>query len=167
MLVHVHALINAQQHCSCVCHRSYQYRRSHMCLLECNVCGGITAVVLSRCRSLYLTLCGSLWTSMAYQPSSGLPHTLWFLSLCVAHLSAVFIQHQVIVFTAQKVSPTSPLPAQSVAVSAGADRHSLCPHCQGYLSLRISIIPGSRIDNSSEGGGEFGTRKSQNNNRHI
>ena len=25
-----------------------------MCLLECNVCGGITAVVLSRCRSLYL-----------------------------------------------------------------------------------------------------------------
>ena len=27
-----------------------------MCLLECNVCGGITAVVLSRCRSLYLIL---------------------------------------------------------------------------------------------------------------
>ena len=34
-------------------------------LLECNVCGGITDVVLSRYRSLYLTLCGSLWTSMA------------------------------------------------------------------------------------------------------
>ena len=27
-----------------------------MWLLECNVCGGITAVVLSRCRSLYLIL---------------------------------------------------------------------------------------------------------------
>ena len=48
MLVHVHLLVNGQQHCSCV------YRRSNMCLLECNVCGGITAVVLSRCRSLYL-----------------------------------------------------------------------------------------------------------------
>ena len=33
-----------------------------MCLLKCNLCGGITAVVLSRCRSLYSTLCGSLWT---------------------------------------------------------------------------------------------------------
>ena len=82
MLVHVHVLVNAQQHCYCVYRRSHQYRRSHICLLECNVCGGITAVVLSRCRSLYLTLCGSLWTSMASQPSSRLPHTLWF-SICV------------------------------------------------------------------------------------
>ena len=37
-----------------------------MCLLECTVCGGITAVVLSRSRSLYLTLCGSLWTCLLY-----------------------------------------------------------------------------------------------------
>ena len=34
-------------------------------MLERNVCAGITAVVLCRCRSLYLTICGSLWTSMA------------------------------------------------------------------------------------------------------
>ena len=83
MLVHVHVLVNAQQHCSCV------YRRSHMCQLECNACGGITAVVLSRCSSLYLTLRGSLWTSMASQPSSRLPHTLWFLSVCAGYLSAM------------------------------------------------------------------------------
>ena len=61
MLVHVHVLANAQWHCSCVYRRSHYYRRSHMCVLECNVCGGITAVVLSRCRSLYLTL---LWISL-------------------------------------------------------------------------------------------------------
>ena len=48
-----------------LCVRSHYYRRSHMYLLECNVCRGITAVVLSRCRSLYLTPCGSLWTPMA------------------------------------------------------------------------------------------------------
>ena len=47
----------------CVCWNvSYA---EELLLLECNVCEGITAVVLSRCRSLYLTLCGSLWTSMA------------------------------------------------------------------------------------------------------
>ena len=104
MLVHVTVRVNAQQHCSCVYRRSHQYRRSHVRLLGCNVCGGITAVgmyacggitavgmyvcggitaeVLSRCRSLYVTLCGSLWTSMASQPSFRLPHTLWFLSVC-------------------------------------------------------------------------------------
>ena len=60
MLVHVHVLVNAQWHCSCAYRRSHQYRRSHICLLEFNVWGGITAVVLSRCRSRYLTLCGSL-----------------------------------------------------------------------------------------------------------
>ena len=47
----------------CVCWNvTYE---EELLLLECNVCGGITVVVLSRCRILYLTLCGSLWTSMA------------------------------------------------------------------------------------------------------
>ena len=148
MLMHVHVLVNAQQHCSCVYRRSHQYRRSHICPLECNVCGAITAVMLSRCRSLYFTLCGSLWTSMASQPSSGLPLTLsdhdilaivWtptysvVFNLCVLATYAPCLQHHVIVSTAPKVSPTSLLPAQSVAVSTSADRHRLCPHCQGYL----------------------------------
>ena len=46
------------------------------CLLECNVFGGITAVVLSRCRSIYLTLCGSNITS------SSLLHRKYLLLLC-------------------------------------------------------------------------------------
>ena len=46
------------------------------CLLECNVFGGITAVGLSRCRSIYLTLCGSNITS------SSLLHRKYLLLLC-------------------------------------------------------------------------------------
>ena len=42
--------------------------------------------------------------------------------LCVLATYAPCLQHHVIVSTAQKVSPTSLLPAQSVAVSASADR---------------------------------------------
>ena len=71
----------------------------HMCLLACNVCGGITAVALSCCGILHLTLCGST-SGPAWYPScpvipgklplSGLLHYLWFISVFVGHLSAVF-----------------------------------------------------------------------------
>ena len=71
----------------------------HMCLLACNVCGGITAVGFSFCGILHLTLCGSTSGPAWYPscpaisrnlPSSGLLHYLWFISVCVGHLSAVF-----------------------------------------------------------------------------
>ena len=71
----------------------------HMCLLACNVCGGITAVAFSCCSILHLTLCGSTSGPAWYPscpvisgklPSSGLLHYLWFISVCVGHLSAVF-----------------------------------------------------------------------------
>ena len=81
LLVHVHVLVNARCVCVsttalvcivdltrvvdliCFC-RNVTYAEE-LPLLECNVCGGITAVVLPRCGSLYLTLCGSLSTLMA------------------------------------------------------------------------------------------------------
>ena len=71
----------------------------HMCLLECNVCGGITAVAFSCCGILRLTLCGSTFGPAWYPscpvisgklPSSGLLYYLWFISVCVGHLSTVF-----------------------------------------------------------------------------
>ena len=71
----------------------------HMCLLACNVCGGITAVAFSCCSILHVTLCGSTSGPARYPsgpvisgklPSSGLLHYLWLISLCVGHLSAVF-----------------------------------------------------------------------------
>ena len=66
----------------------------HLCLLACNVCGEIIAVPF-----LHLTLCGSTSGPAWYPtcpvisrklPSSGLLHFLWFVSVCVGHLSAVF-----------------------------------------------------------------------------
>ena len=71
----------------------------HMCLLACKVRGGITAVAFSCCRILHLTLCGSTSGPTWYPscpaisgklPSSGLLHYLWFISVRVGHLSAVF-----------------------------------------------------------------------------
>ena len=71
----------------------------HMCLLACNVCGGITAVAYSCCGILHLTLCGSTSGPARYPtcpvisgklPPSGLQHYLWFISVGVGHLSAVF-----------------------------------------------------------------------------
>ena len=71
----------------------------HMCILACNVCGGITAVAFSCCGILHLTLCGSTSGRAWYpscpvisgkRPSSGLLHYLWFISVCVGHLSDVF-----------------------------------------------------------------------------
>ena len=71
----------------------------HMCLLACNVFGGITAVAFSCCGILHLTLCASTSGPAWYPscpvisgklPSSGLLHYLWFISVCVGHLSAVF-----------------------------------------------------------------------------
>ena len=70
----------------------------HMYLLTCNVCGGITAVAFSCCGILHLTLCGST-SGPAWYPSypviSGNHRLdsciyLWFISVCVGHLSAVF-----------------------------------------------------------------------------
>ena len=64
MLVHVHVLVNAQYHYSCVYRKSHSCRISHMCLLECNVYGEITAVVLSRCKTstpLFVDLSGPSW----------------------------------------------------------------------------------------------------------
>ena len=71
----------------------------HMCLLGYNVCGGITAVAFSCCGILHLTLCGSTSGPAWYPscpaisgklPSSGLLHYLWFISVYVGHVSAVF-----------------------------------------------------------------------------
>ena len=71
----------------------------HICLFACNACGGITAVAFSCCGILHLTLRGSTSGPAWYPscpaisgklPSSGLLHCLWFVSLCVGHLSAVF-----------------------------------------------------------------------------
>ena len=71
----------------------------HMCLLACNVCGRITDVAFPRCGILHLTVCGSTSGPAWYPscpvisgklPSSGLLHYLWFISVCVGHLSAVF-----------------------------------------------------------------------------
>ena len=71
----------------------------HMCLLACNLCGRITAVAFSCCGILHLTLCGSTSGPAWYPsspvisgklPSSGLLHYLWFQSVCVGHLSALF-----------------------------------------------------------------------------
>lgn len=116
MLVHVHVLVNAQQHYLCMS------RRSHMCLLQCNLCGGITDVVLS------------LWTSMACQPLFGLPDSLWFLSVCVGHLRAVFTTSWHRLYCTKIISYFSAvLLTQGVAVSASARRNSLCPHCQECL----------------------------------
>ena len=71
----------------------------HMCPLARNVCGGITAVAFSCCGILHLTLCGST-SGPAWYPScpaisgklplSGLLHYLWFISVFVGHLSALF-----------------------------------------------------------------------------
>ena len=71
----------------------------YMCLLACNVCGRITAVALSCCDILHFTLFGSTSGPAWYPscpvisgklPSSGLLHYLWFISVCVGHLSAAF-----------------------------------------------------------------------------
>ena len=71
---------------------------NHMCLLACNVCGGITAVAFSCCGILHVTLCGSTSGPAWYPscpvisgklPSSGRLHYLWFISVCVGHLSTV------------------------------------------------------------------------------
>ena len=100
MLVHVHVLVNAQQRCSCMYRRSHQHRKSHMCLLECNVRGGITAVVLSRCRSLYVTLCGSLWTSIASQPVWTSAYSVVSICVCwppkrrVYNITSSSLQHR-------------------------------------------------------------------------
>ena len=113
----------------------------HMCLLACNVCGGNTAVAFSCCGILHLTLCGStsgpcmvselschLWkATIVWTPAYSV------VSISVLATSSPCLQHHVIVSTAQKVYPASLLPAQSVTVSSSADRHSLCPHCQGHL----------------------------------
>ena len=79
--------------------------------------------------SLFVDLSGHPWHP-SHRLDSHIPCGSY---LCVLATYAPSLQHHVIVSTAQKVSPTSLLPAQGVAVSAGADRHSLCPHCQGYL----------------------------------
>ena len=86
-----------------------------MRLLECNVCGGITAVVLSRGRSLYLTqvdLSGPPWHRSHRLDS----RILFGFYLCVFATPAPCLQHHIIVSTAQKVSPTSLLPAQSLSI---------------------------------------------------
>ena len=61
------------------------------------------------------------------------------VSICVLATEAPCLQHHVIVSTAQKVNPTSLLPAQSVAVSASADRQPLSTLSR--VSPSISIIP--------------------------
>ena len=70
----------------------------HTFLLACNICGGITAVAFSCSGVVHLTLCGSTSGPAWYPscpvisgklPSSGLLHFLWFISVCVGHVSAV------------------------------------------------------------------------------
>ena len=69
-----------------------------MCLLACKVCGEITAAAFS-CGILHLTLCGSTSGPARYPscpvisgklPSFGLLNYLWFISVCVGPLSALF-----------------------------------------------------------------------------
>ena len=116
----------------------------HMCLLACNVCGGITAVAFSCCGILHLALRGSTSGPAWYQscavisgklPSSGLLHYLWFISVCVGHLSAVFTPSRHCFYSTESIFVLCCLPylpSQGVTLlSANVGRHSLCSHCQG------------------------------------
>ena len=117
----------------------------HMCPLACNVCGGITAVAFSCCGILHLTLCGSTSGPAWYPscpvisgklPSSGFLHCLWFISVCVGHLSAVFTPSRHCFYGRKYLlllCCLPYLPSQGVTLlSANVGRHSLCSHCQGY-----------------------------------
>ena len=77
----------------------YRIYYVYMCLLAYNVCGGNSVVAFSCCGILHLTLCGTTSGPAWYPsspvisgklPSSGVLHYLWFQSVCVGHLSAVF-----------------------------------------------------------------------------
>ena len=118
----------------------------HMCLMACNVCGGITAVAFSCCGILHLTLCGSTSGPAWYPscpvisgklPSSGLLHYRWFIS-CVCWLpkrrvytiTSLLLQHRKYRL---HLCCLPYLPSQGVTLlSANVGRHSLCSHCQGY-----------------------------------
>ena len=120
----------------------------HMCLLACNVCGGITAVAFSCCGILHLTLCGSTSGPAWYPscpvisgklPSSGLLHYLWFISVCVGHLSAVFAPSRHCLLQHRKnlllLCCLPYLPSQGVTLlSANVGRRNRCSHCHGYHS---------------------------------
>ena len=102
----------------CVC---WNVTYTEELLLSCYLVAGAST-------SLFVDLSGPPWHHSHRLDS----RILCGFYLCVLATSAPCLQHHVIVSTAEKVSPTSLLPARSVAVSASADEHSLCPHCQGY-----------------------------------
>ena len=81
--------------------------------------------------SLFVDLSGPPW-----HPSHRLDRRiLWTpqVSICVCWPPKRRVYNITSSSLLHRNSPTSLLPAQSIAVSASADRHSLCPHCQGYL----------------------------------
>ena len=71
------------------------------------------------------------------QPSSGHQCTLWFLDLCVGHLSAVFTTSHPHRRSTEAYFASFLSSARSVTTSTNIDRQSHCPQCQGY---QISII---------------------------
>ena len=117
----------------------------HMCLLACNVCGGITTVAFSCCGILHLTLSGSTSGPAWFPscpvisgkiPSSGLLRCLWFISVCwppkrrVYTITSLLLQHRKYLLL---LCCLPYLPIQGVTLlSANVGRHSLCSRCQGY-----------------------------------
>ena len=70
-------------------------------------------------------------------PSSGFHCTLWFIYLCVGHLSAVFTTSHHHLCSTEVSSASFLSTARSVSTSTNIERHSYYPQCQGY---QISII---------------------------
>ena len=116
-----------------------------MSRLACNVCGGITAVAFSRRRFFGLTL---LWISLDWHgilavlsplklPSSGLQFTLWFIYLCVGHLSAVFTTSHHHLCSTDVSSAFLLSSVRGVTTSTNIERHSHCLQCQEH---QISIL---------------------------
>ena len=73
-------------------------------------------LVAGASTSLFVDLSGLPWHP-SHRLDSRIPCSFY---LCVLATKTPCLQHQVIVSTAEKVSPTSLLPAESVAVSASA-----------------------------------------------
>ena len=70
-------------------------------------------------------------------PSSGFHCTLWFIYLCVGHLSAVFTTSHHHLCSTEVSSASLLSSARGVTTSTNIERQRHCPQCEGYQISRI------------------------------
>ena len=131
-LVHVHVLVNAQQHCSCEYRRAHQYRKSHMCPLE------FKLMRRNYCRSvisLQEPLPNSLWISLDLY---GILAIVWTPAYAVVSICVCWPPKRRV----YNIASSSLLHRKYLLLLCCLLRvsqyrlaliDSLCPHCQGYL----------------------------------